>query len=90
MPTQTKENYLKALYHLHQKNTDISLTDLGRELGVSKPTVNDMVKSAPILLMVIPVPVYSLVQSNSLKIPVSGHTSVWVALNIKAGLIIIS
>lgn len=44
MPTQTKENYLKALYYLHQKSTDISITDLGKEMEVSKPTVNDMVK----------------------------------------------
>ena len=44
MSTQTKENYLKALYHLHQKNDEISLTELGRNLSVSKPSVNDMVK----------------------------------------------
>jgi len=44
MPTQTIENYLKALYHLHQKNQEISLSDLGREVTVSKPTANGMVK----------------------------------------------
>ena len=44
MPTQTKENYLKAAYFLHQKNIDISLTDLSEEMGVSKPTANNMVK----------------------------------------------
>ena len=44
MPTQTKENYLKALYYLHQKDAAISITDLGKEMGVSKPTVNGMVK----------------------------------------------
>ncbi|MDN5202803.1 metal-dependent transcriptional regulator [Fulvivirgaceae bacterium BMA10] len=44
MPTQTNENYLKALYYLHQKNSAISITDLGKEMEVSKPTVNDMVK----------------------------------------------
>jgi len=44
MPTQTKENYLKALYHLQQKNSEISVTELGKEMEVSKPTVNDMVK----------------------------------------------
>ena len=44
MPTVTKENYLKALHYLHQKNIDISLTELGKKMGVSKPTVNDMVK----------------------------------------------
>jgi len=44
MPTNTKENYLKALYTLHQKDPAISLSDLGNEMGVSKPTANDMVK----------------------------------------------
>jgi DtxR family Mn-dependent transcriptional regulator len=44
MPTVTKENYLKALHFLHQKNIYISLTELGKNMGVSKPTVNDMVK----------------------------------------------
>lgn len=44
MPTQIKENYLKALFYLHQKSPDISVTDLGKEMGVSKPTVNNMVK----------------------------------------------
>lgn len=44
MPTEAKENYLKALYHLHLKNSEISLSELGQQLEVSKPTVNDMVK----------------------------------------------
>ena len=44
MPTQTKENYLKAIYFLHQKNKDVTLTDLGKAMGVSKPTVNNMIK----------------------------------------------
>ncbi|PCJ65624.1 MAG: iron (metal) dependent repressor, dtxr family protein [Bacteroidetes bacterium] len=44
MATITKENYLKALYFLHQKSDAISLTDLGKTMEVSKPTVNDMVK----------------------------------------------
>lgn len=44
MPTQTIENYLKALYYLHQKNTDITLSDLGAEVKVSMPTANGMVK----------------------------------------------
>lgn len=44
MATATKENYLKALYFLDQKNKDISLSELGHEMHVSKPTVNDMVK----------------------------------------------
>ncbi len=44
MVSFTKENYIKALFYLHQKNEDISLSDLGEELGVSKPTANDMIK----------------------------------------------
>ena len=44
MPTQTKENYLKAIYFLDQKDSDISLTELSKEMDVSAPTANDMVK----------------------------------------------
>lgn len=44
MASYIKENYIKALFYLHQKNEDISLTDLGEELQVTKPTANDMVK----------------------------------------------
>ncbi len=44
MVSYTKENYIKALFYLHQKNEAISLTDLGEELQVSKPTANDMIK----------------------------------------------
>ncbi|MBO6517881.1 MAG: metal-dependent transcriptional regulator [Bacteroidia bacterium] len=44
MPTQTKENYLKALYYLHQRSAEISITDLGKQMDVSKPTVNAMIK----------------------------------------------
>lgn len=43
MATQTKENYLKAIYFLQQKNEAVSLTELGKVMGVSKPTVNNMV-----------------------------------------------
>lgn len=43
--THTKENYLKAIYHLEQNKEKISLSDLGKKMGVSKPTVNSMVKS---------------------------------------------
>lgn len=42
--SSTKENYIKALYHLHLKNEDISLSDLGKELDVSKPSANDMIR----------------------------------------------
>lgn len=44
MPSQTKENYLKALYFLADENDEISLTELSKEMGVSIPTVNSMVK----------------------------------------------
>ena len=44
MISNTKENYIKALFHLHQKNEDIALSDLGELLGVSKPTANNMIK----------------------------------------------
>lgn len=44
MPTQTKENYLKAIYFLGQKNMNISITALAEEMSVSKPTANNMIK----------------------------------------------
>lgn len=44
MATIVIENYLKALYSLSQKNEAVSLTDLSKELSVSAPTVNNMVK----------------------------------------------
>lgn len=44
MPTQTKENYLKAMFFLSQKNVEISISDLANQMLVSKPTANNMVK----------------------------------------------
>ncbi len=44
MPSQTKENYLKALYFLKQKDDDITVTHLSKMMEVSSPTVNNMVK----------------------------------------------
>ena len=44
MPTQTKENYLKAIYFLNQKNEAVTVTALGDSMKVSKPTVNNMIK----------------------------------------------
>lgn len=44
MPTQAKENYLKAIYHLDQGGDEISVTVLSKEMGVSTPTVNNMIK----------------------------------------------
>lgn len=44
MQTQTKENYLKAIYFLNLKNEEVTITALGKAMEVSKPTVNNMVK----------------------------------------------
>ena len=44
MSSVIKENYLKAIYFLSEKDSEITLTDLGKTMQVSKPTVNDMVK----------------------------------------------
>lgn len=44
MATITIENYLKALYNLNQESSAISLTDLSKEMNVSAPTVNNMIK----------------------------------------------
>ncbi|MBO0593940.1 metal-dependent transcriptional regulator [Cellulophaga sp. E16_2] len=44
MPSIVKENYLKSLYHLHLRSPEISISELGKSLGLSKPTVNDMIK----------------------------------------------
>ena len=44
MPSQTKENYLKAIYHLANEKAEVGLSDLSKEMDVSIPTVNSMVK----------------------------------------------
>ena len=44
MQTQTKENYLKAIFFLSQKNEQVSITELANKMKVSKPTANHMVK----------------------------------------------
>jgi len=44
MPSQTKENYLKALYFTTGVNGSVSLSDLSVEMGVRAPTVNSMMK----------------------------------------------
>lgn len=44
MATNVKENYLKAIFYLDKVDTNISLSDLSKEMGVSIPTVNSMVK----------------------------------------------
>ncbi len=45
MASATVENYLKALFSLANRNGEINLSDLSAHLGVSKPTVNSMVKT---------------------------------------------
>ncbi len=44
MISQTEENYLKAAYFLTNTKDEINLSELSKSLGVSKPTVNSMVK----------------------------------------------
>jgi DtxR family Mn-dependent transcriptional regulator len=44
MASQSKENYLKALFHLDKKSKDISVTELGNVMKVKKSSVNNMVK----------------------------------------------
>ncbi len=44
MPSQTKENYLKAIFYLAEGGKKIALSDLSRDMGVSNPTANSMVK----------------------------------------------
>lgn len=44
MNSQTKENYLKALYKLADENGSVNLSDLSTALDVSIPSVNNMVK----------------------------------------------
>lgn len=44
MASQSKENYLKALFHLDRKNKEISVTELGKVMNVKKSSVNNMVK----------------------------------------------
>jgi DtxR family Mn-dependent transcriptional regulator len=44
MPSQTKENYLKAIYFLSANKNKITITALANKMQVSKPTSNNMVK----------------------------------------------
>jgi len=44
MPSQTKENYLKAIYNLADTEGKVSLSQLSKQLEVSSPTVNNMIK----------------------------------------------
>ncbi len=44
MASQTKENYLKALYFLGRKSPDISVKDIAEHLDVRMPSANHMIK----------------------------------------------
>jgi DtxR family Mn-dependent transcriptional regulator len=44
MPLKAKENYLKTMYMIDEERGVISLSELGKRLGVSVPTVNSMAK----------------------------------------------
>lgn len=44
MPSQTKENYLKAIYSLSMEGKKVSLSSLSERLNVSNPSANSMVK----------------------------------------------
>ncbi|MDX1685632.1 MAG: metal-dependent transcriptional regulator [Saprospiraceae bacterium] len=52
MPTQTKENYLKSLYFLDKHKSSITITELSKQMGVSPPTANNMIKKLKNLGMV--------------------------------------
>ena len=52
MPSQTKENYLKAIYFLSVKNKNVTITELAKKMQVSKPTCNHMVKKLEELSLV--------------------------------------
>lgn len=44
MATPTEENYLKALFALADEQGRVSVSELGKALGVSTPSVNSMVR----------------------------------------------
>jgi len=45
MASQTEENYLKALFSLADSKTGVKISELGKLLKVSLPTVNSMVRN---------------------------------------------
>lgn len=44
MTTLTEENYLKAIYHLTEKNQTVSVNELSKFLKIKMPSVNSMMK----------------------------------------------
>ena len=41
--TQSQEDYLKALYHLHGDTRPVPTRELAQRLGISSPSVSEMV-----------------------------------------------
>lgn len=44
MTTLTEENYLKAIFHLTEKNETLSVNELSKFLNIKMPSVNSMMK----------------------------------------------
>ena len=44
MTTQNREDYLRALYVLHENHAQLKSSDVASYLGVSKPSVSEMVR----------------------------------------------
>ena len=44
MTTLTEENYLKAIYHLTEKNEVVTVNELSKFLNIKMPSVNSMMK----------------------------------------------
>lgn len=44
MNSFTEENYLKAMYHLADERGEVSVNELSKQLGLTMPTVNSMMK----------------------------------------------
>jgi DtxR family Mn-dependent transcriptional regulator len=44
MTTQTREDYLRALFVLHERHAQLKSSDVAEYLGVSKPSVSEMVR----------------------------------------------
>lgn len=45
MASQAAENYLKAIYYLSRERDEVNVSELSSVIGVSKPTVNSMIKA---------------------------------------------
>lgn len=45
MASQAAENYLKAIFYLSQARDEVNVSQLSTVMGVSKPTVNSMIKA---------------------------------------------